>query len=359
MPAYKLDNGKWYASFYYRNVNGELKKKYKRSFDTKEEAEAFEEHFLKNIGEPSQMTMPELIESYLGYVKPRVRWSTYDTKSMILHQKIEPYFGKRLAGEVKSIDIVRWQGWVDGLRQRNGKPYSPTYIRELNSQLSALFNYAEEQLGLVPNPTTKVKKTGSTKSHEMEIWTKEEYTRFLDAVSDKDLSFYAFEILYWTGIREGELLALAIDDFDLEAGTLTISKSYARREGQDLIGPPKTKMSYRTVVLSDFLIDEIRTWFDYSDFAEGERIFPVTKKYLWYEMERGCAKSGVKRIRVHDLRHSHVSMLIHMGFSAVAIAARMGRESTDITYRYAHLFPDVQDNMANTLQGIDDARKRS
>ena len=325
MPAHKLKNGKWYTSFYYRTPSGELKQKYKRSFDTKEEAEVFEERFLENVGEPSQMTVSELIGSYLGYVKPRIRWSTYDTKAMMLRQKIEPY--------------------------------SATYIRQLNSQLSALFNYAERSLGLVPNPTKKVKKTGSMKSEEMSIWTKEEYTRFLEAISDKNLSFYAFELLYWTGIREGELLALTPEDFDLEAGTLSITKSYARKDKKDVIGPPKTKMSYRTVVLSDFLLDEIKIWFSYANFAEGERIFPVTKHFLWNEMERGCAKSGVKRIRVHDLRHSHVSMLIDMGFSAVAIAARVGHESQDITFRYAHLFPSVQDDMADSLQELDDVRK--
>lgn len=359
MPAHQLKNGKWYTSFYYRTSSGELKQKYKRSFDTEEEAQAYEDHFLANVGEPSQMPVSELIESYLAFVKPRIRWSTYDTKALMLRQKVKPYFEKKLAGDVRPLDIVRWQGWLDGLRQKNGKPYSATFIRQVNSQLSALFNYAEKQLGLTPNPTKKVRKTGSQKSDEMQIWTKEEFARFLEAVSNKDLSFYAFELLYWTGIREGELLALVPEDFDLEAGTLTINKSYSRKDGKDIIGPPKTKMSYRTITLSDFLIEEIGIWFGYANFAEGERVFPVTKHYLWNEMERGCSKSGVKRIRVHDLRHSHVSMLIHMGFSAVAIASRVGHESEDITFRYAHLFPGVQDDMANTLQEIDAQRKAS
>lgn len=359
MPASTLKNGRWCASFYYRSPSGELRKKYKRSFETEEEALAYEERFLENIGRPSMMTVAELVENYLDYVRPRVRWSTYDTKALILNQKVKPYFGRMLVGEVRPLDVIRWQGWLDSLRQKNGKPYSATFIREVNSQLSALFNYAEDQLGLDSNPTKKVGKSGSSKSEEMQIWTKEEYGKFLDAVSNKNLSFYAFEILYWTGIREGELLALTPRDFNLSAGTLSINKSYSRRDGQDIIGPPKTKKSYRTIVLSDFLIDEVRMWFEYADFDEDERIFPVTKHYLWNEMERGCAKSGVKRIRVHDLRHSHVSMLIDMGFSAVAIANRLGHDSEHITFRYAHLFPGAQDDMANSLQEINDKyRKR-
>ena len=66
-------------------------------------------------------------------------------------------------------------------------------------------------------------------------------------------------------------------------------------------------------------------------------------------MDRGCKEQGIKRIRIHDLRHSHVSLLIEMGFSAVAIADRMGHESIDITYRYAHLFPTKQNEIADKL----------
>ena len=82
-----------------------------------------------------------------------------------------------------------------------------------------------------------------------------------------------------------------------------------------------------------------------------ERLFAVTKHFLAHETERGCKASGVKRIRIHDIRHSHVSLLIEMGFSALAIAERMGHEAVDITYRYAHLFPTKQDEMAAALDG--------
>ena len=75
----------------------------------------------------------------------------------------------------------------------------------------------------------------------------------------------------------------------------------------------------------------------------------MTKSYLHHEMERGSKLAGVKRIRIHDLRHSHVSHLIELGFSALAIADRVGHESIDITYRYAHLFPSTQIEMADKL----------
>lgn len=177
-----------------------------------------------------------------------------------------------------------------------------------------------------------------------------EVERNIKIMMDKPLSYYAFEMLYWCGIREGELLALTPADFDFEAGTVKISKSYQRLHGEDVITTPKTKKSNRTIKMPNFLCDEMR---DYLGMLYGvkkkDRIFTVTKSYLHHEMDRGAKEAGVKRIRIHDLRHSHISLLIDMGFSAVAIADRVGHESIEITYRYAHLFPSKQTEMADRL----------
>lgn len=176
---------------------------------------------------------------------------------------------------------------------------------------------------------------------------------------DKPISFYAFELLYWTGIREGELLALTPADFDLENKTVTINKSYQRLKGQDLITPPKTPKSNRVVKMSDFLVEEIKEYINaLYGISDDDRMFPITKNYLLHEMDRGCKETGVKRIRIHDIRHSHISLLIEMGFSAVAIADRVGHESIDITYHYAHLFPSTQDEMADKLSMINSMEEK-
>ena len=184
----------------------------------------------------------------------------------------------------------------------------------------------------------------------MLFWTKDEYTTFAEEIMDKPISFYAFEMLYWCGLRMGELLALTPNDFDLEDGIVRITKSYQRIHGEDVITDPKTDKSIRNIKMPDFLVDEIQDYLKALYSVEGDtRIFPITKGYLHREMTRGCNATGVKRIRIHDLRHSHVSLLINMGFSAVAIADRVGHESIDITYRYAHLFPTTQKEIANKL----------
>lgn len=120
--------------------------------------------------------------------------------------------------------------------------------------------------------------------------------------------------------------------------------------GQDLITTPKTEKSNRTITMPQFLADEMQDYLKMLyDVGENDRIFTVTKSYLHREMDRGAKEAGVKRIRIHDIRHSHVSHLIDMGFSAIAIADRVGHESIDITYNYAHLFPSKQTEIADKL----------
>lgn len=203
---------------------------------------------------------------------------------------------------------------------------------------------------------------GKKKNREMLFWTKEEYLKFAEVMMDKPLSYYAFEMLYWCGIREGELLALTPSDFDFEKGTVSITKSYQRLNGRNLITTPKTEKSNRVIRMPKFLVQEIQ---DYLKMLYGigpeDRMFQVTKSYLYREMKRGSKEAGVKCIRVHDIRHSAVSLLIDMGFSATAIADRVGHESIEITYNYAHMFPSRQAEMADKLdveRGIENVSQK-
>ena len=151
-------------------------------------------------------------------------------------------------------------------------------------------------------------------------------------------------------MRMGELRALTPNDFNFTKNTISITKSYQKIKGEDIITVPKTKKSIRTIVMPEQVAIEMKDFLEGLYGVEGtDRIFKFSKSYLHHEMDRGSKESGVKRIRIHDLRHSHVSLLINMGFSALAIGNRVGHESEKITYRYAHLFPSVQDDMAQAL----------
>ena len=164
------------------------------------------------------------------------------------------------------------------------------------------------------------------------------------------ISTYLFTNFFRFCLTKAEMLALTPADFDFDRQTLTINKSYQRLKGKDVITSPKTPKSNRTIKMPKFLCEEMQEYIGMLyEVGENERIFQITKSYLHHEMDRGAKVAGVKRIRIHDLRHSAISLLIEMGFSALAIAERVGHESIDITYRYAHLFPTKQTEMADKL----------
>ena len=351
MAVYKNEsNNTWYVMTRYQDWTGERKQKCKRGFKTKREAMEWENQFQLQKRASVNMTMESFCKLYEEDVKPGMKRSTWLTKESIIRSKIIPYLGQRKVSEITAKDVIDWQNAMRKLKNKSGKPIAPTYLKTIHGQLSAIFNHAMKFYDLAANPAQKAGTMGAEESKEMEFWTKEEYLKFSEAMMDKPISYYAFELLYWCGVREGELLALSPSDFNFEKRTLRINKSYQRLEGEDVISTPKTKNSNRIVKMPQFLCDEMQDFFiQYYSLQPDDRIFPVTKYYLSNEMDRGCKESGVKRIRVHDLRHSHVSLLINMGFTALAIGKRVGHSAEKITYRYAHLFPSVQTEMVDRL----------
>lgn len=349
MAIYK-DGNKWRAVYRFTDWTGERKQTQKRGFNTKREAQAWEREQLNKAKADIDMTFNSFVELYREDLGARIREHTWETKNSIIEKKLIPYFGKKKMCDIQPKDIISWQNEMMNFRDENGKPYSPVYLKTLHNQLSAILNHAVKYYGLSYNAAAKVGNMGKAKNKEKEFWTKEEYLKFADEMLDKPLSFYAFEMLYWSGIRLGELLALTPADFNFDKKTVTINKSYQRIRGKDKITPPKTEKSNRTINLPDFLCEEMQEYIgSLYGIKPTDRMFTITKSYLHHELDRGSKAAGVKRISIHSIRHSHISHLIHLGFSAVAIADRVGHESIDITYNYAHMFPSAQVDMASKL----------
>ena len=336
--------GKWLIQYRYTDWQGKRRKSTKRGFATKREAEEWLRNFLITQKADFDMKFEDFWKMYCADMETRLREHTIRTKKYIVELKILLYFGNKRVNDITAADIRQWQNELIKMG------YSPTYLKTINNQLSVIFNYAVRYYDLKSNPCAKAGSMGKSKAEEMDFWTGEEFRKFIDSVMNKRLSYMAFMTLYWTGMRLRELLALNPKDVDLEKRTITITKSYQRLGKKDVITPPKTSKSKRVITIPEFLAADIRDYIDsLYELQENDRLFPITKYYLEHEMQRGIKESGVKRIRVHDLRHSHVSLLISMGFSAVSIGNRVGHESVDITYRYAHMFPTEQTQMAKLL----------
>ena len=307
MPVFKNeDNGTWYVMARYVNWKGERKQKCKRGFTTKKEAQEWERMFQLQNSSDLDMSFEAFTELYIRDVKNRLKENTWLTKEHIIRTKILPFFGKLKISEISTKEIITWQNEMLAYRDEKKKPYSQTYLKTLHNQLSAIFNHAVRYYELRSNPAAKVRNMGSEEHREMLFWTKEEYKKFSFEMMDKDV-----------------------------------------------ITTPKTKKSNRTIKMPHFLCEEMQEYLSMLyGLKKKDRIFTVTKSYLHHEMDRGAKAAGVKRIRIHDLRHSHISLLIDMGFSAVAIADRVGHESIEITYQYAHLFPSKQTEMAERLDDL-------
>lgn len=353
MPAYKytLKSGKtlWYANFYYTDWTGERKHICKRGFKTQREAKDYERSFMDQQSNTSDILFSSLVANYLEDMEHRLKPTTMENKRFIIEGKLLPYFSRLKTCDIDTIKIRKWQNELISFRDEEGKPYSPTYLKTVNNQMSAILNYAMKHYNLASNPCRAAGSMGKSKADEMNIWTQAEYEQFSNTISKSSMKL-AFDILFYTGMRSGELLALTPADI-LPSKRIDINKNYAKIKGQELFLEPKTPKSKRCISIPDFLYDDIQDYISkLYGIGRGDRIFYFQKTALEKEMKRVSERAGLKPIRVHDLRHSHASMLIELGFTSLEIADRLGHESVKTTLdTYSHLYPDKDQKLADRL----------
>ena len=205
MAIYKTEsNNTWYVMVRYQDWTGERKQKCKRGFATKREAAQWEQQFILQKKASMDMELESFCKLYEEDVRPRLKKSTWLTKENIIKSKILPYLGKRKVSEITAKDVLDWHNELRKLTSRKGKPLSPTYLKTIHGQLSTIFNHAIKFYDLSMNPARKAGTIGSEESKEMLFWTKAEYKQFSEEMMDKPLSYYAFQLLYWCGIRSGD-----------------------------------------------------------------------------------------------------------------------------------------------------------
>ena len=346
MPAYKDEKrNTWYCLFYYEDWQGVKKKKQKRGFKTKKEALEWESNFKLSANANMDMSLGAFVEIYFRDKEGELKERSVKNKRYMIKSHILPYFENKKMNEITPADIIQWQNLM---RQ---KGYAQTYLRMVQNQMTALFTHASNIYNLANNPCKKVKKMGKSDADRLDFWTKDEYDQFISGIEKGSRYYVIFEILFWTGCREGELLALTKSDIDFENNRLSISKTYYRTDKRDIITTPKTEQSVRVIEIPEFLKQEIK---DYADklyeLPDNERLFPVVAEAVQHKLKRQAEKAGVKKIRVHDIRHSHVAYLIHQGVQPLIIKERLGHRDIKITLNtYGHLYPSQQKQVAEML----------
>lgn len=347
MPVYKDEKrNTWYCKCNYRDWLGESKSKMKRGFATKKEALEWEREFLQRQSSSMDMKLSSFVDVYFDDKVPRLKERSIMTKRTLIETKILPYFGDKQMNDITAVDIIKWQNAL--LNQE----YKPTYLRMIQNQLTALFNHAERFYDLKDNPCKKVDKMGRANAKELNFWTKDEFEVFIQCFTEEEEMYrIIFLMLFWLGCRVGELLALTESDIDLEGGTVSISKTYFRRNKTDYITAPKTESSNRKITIPQFLQDEIKQFLDRQyELMPEERIFPITDRAIQKKMKQKTEQAKLKPIRVHDLRHSHIALLIEKGMQPLVIAQRVGHDSVNTTMNiYGHLYPNKQKQVADLL----------
>lgn len=360
MSVYRdeYNQDRWVVMVRFQNWKGETKTLKKRGFLTKRAAKEWEIEFLNSKSRSLDMTFMSFVERYKEERMSRLKESTQVTKGYMIDTLILPAFGKIPLRDISAADVIAWQNDLMKHRDENGKAYASSYLKTVHNQLSAILNYAVKYYSLPENPARVAGNMGTDKHCRYSIWSQDEYHRFSEVMMEYPDAYYCFEVLYWTGIREGELLALTLGDVDFKRKEIRITKTYHRSKKTDIVTDPKTDESNRTVTIPQFLCEELMEYVEMNyDIKKSDRLFPVSKSFLERKMKTGSELAGLPRIRIHDLRHSHISLLILKGFNAVEIGKRVGHKSQEITFRYAHLFASRERSIADSLdemRGDDD-----
>ena len=292
MAYREKDTKKWSAQWFETTAKGEKKKRRKRGFETKREALEYERQKKLNSSRSMDMKLSEFMEVYFEDKQNELKDRTMKNKRYMMEQHIIPYFGEQMLSEITASQIIQWQN------EMQTKGFSESYLRMIQNQLTSLFTHASRIYDLHTNPCKKVKRMGNSDSRSLDFWTTEEYQRFIQTIEPGTRYYLIFEILFWTGCRIGELLALTKGDISFENNQISITKTYYRTGRQDVITEPKTKQSVRMIEIPEFLKQEIKDFVDgHYGMPNDERLFPIVQEAVQHKMKRHIAKAGVKNIR--------------------------------------------------------------
>ena len=287
--------------------------------------------------------------------------TTDDYRNTMLRQfelHLFPAIGTKNISAIEGRELFELLKTVADKTNSRGKPM--TYMAKKLCQWSAeVYDLANvENSGFnLNNPCRSIIKF--LPKHETEHMARigfDELSQFIQALQNYGghvLTRAAIWMLLYTGMRQTSVRHAQWNDFDLDKGTVRVTKSLSRIGGRDVVGPPKTRQSYRVVTMPGFLTDEVGDYFSWNKGSNPtDRVLPkVTASTLGKALARGARGAGLRRIRVHDLRHSHAPMLIEKGFSVPAIAARLGHSGQEITHRYMHPYSDSDSKIALALDG--------
>lgn len=345
----------------YIDANGSQKRYHKRGFATADEAKEWERVFLleSTTGVSSNMTVNDLYIKFMDQKKLVIRERTFYQTDLSFKKHILPVLGNIKLSNLTLEKIEKYQHDLLTVNKQNGEVLKNSTLELIQKELKSLLAFAYEKSYIKNMHILSFKKVINIdeSKKEVDFWQPEEFYKFIEIVDDI-VYITLFNVLYWCGLRIGEALALNWNDIDFNKKTIRINKSYS--DYKHRITNPKTQNSYRTVIMPDKCFDAVSKLFEHDKqiigFDNQKYIFhfekPLNQDTIKIRKDRWIAEAHVKRIRLHDLRHSHVSLLINLGFSAFDIAKRLGHSVDMVNNVYGHWFQNAQNKMVDKLNNM-------
>lgn len=341
MTIYKDDNrGTYYFVTRIRQFDGTLKQVKRRGFKSYKEARLAEAKLLLESNETSNPTFKEIADSYFDWYCKRRKQSSINVIKNITYNHLIPEFEKAKINKILPKHIMNYQNKIID-------KYSPDFLKKIHTTLSAIFNHAIKFHGQTNNPARITGNFEIETNKRLNYWEFEEFKQFINSVDE--LMYKAFfTTLYYSGARKGELLAITWKDINFNDHTIDINKTEYNR----IITKPKTKASNRIILLPKFvmqLLDEQK--------KEANKIAPLKTDYVVFgqfydsistttldrRYEKYIKESKVKKILLHEFRHSHASYLINKNVNPLVVAQRLGHSDVATTLNtYSHLYPSKQ-----------------
>ncbi|OEC03481.1 integrase [Lysinibacillus sphaericus] len=337
MTVYKDEaRDTWYFITRIEQPDGSKKQVKRRGFKTEKAALLAEAKLEAEDIVEEVVTFEFVANKYMEWYKKRRKVSSYKKIESVVRVHLIPYFKRKQIKNIRARDVVDFQDTLIGEK-------SPAHIKKIHSILSAIFNYAKRQEYVRDNPATIAGNVDLEERKHINFWTLEEFKAFIKCVDD-DLYYALFMTLYYSGMRKGELLALTWADLDFESNVINIDKN--NYYGQ--ITTTKTTSSTRKILMPKNVMNLLKAIklekspkMSYVVFGEIKDSISVTA--LSVRFEKYVNLSGVKKIRIHDFRHSHASYLINKGTIVSVVAKRLGHSNVATTLNtYSHLYPSTE-----------------
>lgn len=354
-------HGKVYdAVFRIIDIEGNEKQKKLSGYKTKTLAkEAHDEFILKHCelvkgnpikrkdGKKGTPTISDLFPEYIKSLGNQLKESSVWDKTHIFNVRILPTVGEEKIDDLTKEYLFRWQDEVWNMRMPNGEFYSYKYLCKIRSDLSAFLSWVQERYGYINHMPEVKKPKRRTPKTEMQIWTREEFDTFLSVI-ENPMHRCFFTLLFYTGRRKSEILALTKED--LTPKGIRINKNITRRtlDGSTYKVTSTKADKSQVIPVCDTVKETLNIYKGEAPFYFGGRS-PLGYTTIQYHFNKYIEASGVKRIRIHDLRHSFVSMLIHLGANYNVIADLIGDTVEQVIKTYGHMYQSDKEEIISRI----------